>query len=184
MALTTPPAIETERLILRDHRAADLDDYAAMWGDPDVHRFLGAKPNSREESWTRLLRAIGHWRLLGYGLWIVQERASGRLVGEIGFGDFQRTLETPFGDAPECGWTLAPWSHGRGYATEAMAGAAAWGDQLFTAPRTVCLIHPENTASLRVAAKCGYRPYDQVTYRDQPAILLERPSPSRPPREG
>ncbi len=177
MARTAPPIIETERLTLRGHRVADLDDYAAMWGDPDVHRFLGNRPNSREECWARLLRAVGHWRLLGYGVWIIQERASGRFVGEIGFGDFQRTPETSFAGAPECGWTLAPWSHGHGYATEAMAGAIAWGDGVFAAPRTVCMIHPENAASLRVAAKCGYLAYDRIAYRDAPAILLERATP-------
>jgi RimJ/RimL family protein N-acetyltransferase len=61
------PVIETQRLILRGHRLEDFDALAAMWADPHVARFIGGKPATQEESWARLLRYAGHWRLLGFG---------------------------------------------------------------------------------------------------------------------
>jgi hypothetical protein len=104
--------IETPRLVLRPHTRADLDESAAMWGDPETTRFIGGKPYTREEAWARLLRYAGHWDLLGFGHWVARD-AAGRFVGEVGFADFQREIE-PRLDAPEAGWVLARWAQGQG----------------------------------------------------------------------
>lgn len=108
---------------------------------------------------------------------MVRDAASGRFVGEVGFGDFRRDMSPSFGDTPEAGWVLAPWSHGRGYATEAVAAALAWGDARFEAGRTVCMIDPRNAPSLRVAAKSGYVEYGRTDFRGSAVVLLERPRP-------
>ena len=34
------PTIQTERLLMNMHRTTDLEDSAAMWGDPDVTRHI------------------------------------------------------------------------------------------------------------------------------------------------
>ena len=88
--------------------------------------------------------------------------------------EFKRELEPPILGFPEIGWVLAPHAHGRGYATEAVQAAVAWGDQHFGATRTVCLIHPENLRSIRVAEKCGYKELHRTTYKGQPTTLFER----------
>lgn len=168
------PALDTERLLLRGHRREDLADCAAMWGDPAVTRYIGGRPSTREEVWARLLRYVGHWALLGFGYWVVVDKASGRFVGEVGFADFQREIDPPLGDAPEIGWALAPWAHGRGFATEAVRAAVAWGEARFGARRTVCLISPENLASIRVAQKCGYAESGRTHYKGEPTLLFSR----------
>ena len=71
-------------------------------------------------------------------------------------------------------WTIASWAQGRGYATEAAAGALAWLEAQRRPGRTVCLIHAENAPSLRVAAKLGYRAFAEREYRGYPALLFER----------
>jgi RimJ/RimL family protein N-acetyltransferase len=169
------PSLETERLILRGHTPADYDESAAMWGDPLVTRYIGGRPSTAEESWTRVLRYAGMWALLGHGYWVVRERGSGRFVGEVGLADFRREITPALDGAPEAGWVLAPWAHGRGFATEALRAALSWGDAHLAAPRTVCLIAPENAASLRVAGKCGYREFARGTYKGEPTIICERP---------
>ncbi len=148
-----------------------------MWADPAVTPFIGGKPSTREESWARLLRYGGLWPLLGFGYWVVEEKDTSRFVGEVGFADFHRPLEPSFGDAPEAGWALAYWAHGKGYATEAVQAATSWSDTNLCAPRTVCMISPENVASLAVARKCGYREFARTTFREKPTILFERPRP-------
>ncbi|BCG92897.1 GNAT family N-acetyltransferase [Mesorhizobium sp. 131-2-1] len=168
------PVIETERTILRAHRLDDFDAYVAMWADPAVTRFIGGKPRTREESWMRFLRHAGLWSLLGYGFWAIEEKASGRFVGEAGFHDLKRDIEPSIEGVPEAGWALAPEAHGRGLASEVVQRALAWGDVTFSPARTVCIIDPENTASLNVAAKCGYREILRTTYHDNATILLER----------
>jgi RimJ/RimL family protein N-acetyltransferase len=171
---TVAPLLLTERLTLAPHAPADFSDLAAMWADPRVVRHIGGRPFTREEVWTRLLRAAGMWALLGYGYWVARERAGAGFVGELGFADFRRELTPPFGDAPEAGWALASGVHGRGYASEALAAVHAWGDRNLGAERTVCMISPTNAASLAVARRCGYRDYARTLYKDAETTLLER----------
>ncbi len=162
------PVIETERLRLRGHRVEDFRECAAMWGGPAVTRYIGGRPFTAEEVWARLLRYVGHWALLGYGFWLIEEKATGNFVGEAGMAEFQREMEPSIVGVPEMGWVLSPRFPGKGYATEAVKAAAAWGHR-----RTVCLIHPENLASVRVAEKCGYRELDRATYRDHETRMFE-----------
>lgn len=167
-------AFDTDRLTLRRHTLADLPDSAAMWGDPEVVRYISGDPQSREDVWGKILRMMGHWEAMGFGYWVVREKATGRFVGEVGFGDFKRELSPPFEGAPEAGWALATWAHGKGYAAEAMRAALAWGDRKFNRARTVCLISPENLPSLRLAEALGFNEYARSTYKGSPTVLLER----------
>jgi RimJ/RimL family protein N-acetyltransferase len=169
------PVLETERLVLSAPKLTDLDESAAMWRTPEVVRYIGGRPLAREDVWNRLLRYIGHWSALGFGYWTVREKAGGRFVGEVGFADYKREIDPPFGRAPEIGWGLAASAHGKGFAGEAVAAALAWGDANLGAVRTVCLIHPDNAPSVRLAEKLGYAPYARTTYKDQPVVLFERP---------
>jgi RimJ/RimL family protein N-acetyltransferase len=168
------PVLETERTILRAHRLDDFDAYCAMWTEPAVFRFIGGEARDREESWQRFLRHFGLWSLLGFGFWAVEDKASGRFIGEAGFHDLKRAIEPSIGGIPEVGWSLVPDMHGKGIATEVVGRIVAFADEALHAPRTVCLIDPENAASLGVARKCGYREFARTAYRGNATILLER----------
>ncbi len=164
--------VETGRLILRPHGLADFEDSYAMWSDPEIVRHISGQPQTREAVWQRLLRYAGLWALLGYGYWAVFERDGGRFAGEVGVADFHRDIDWGT-DAPECGWVMASRAQGRGYASEAVAAALDWRDRTLAGDRTVCLISPDNSASLRIAAKCGFRPFRDVDYHG-PVSLFER----------
>jgi RimJ/RimL family protein N-acetyltransferase len=168
------PVVETERLRLRGHALDDFDECALMWGDPIVTRHIGGKPFSAQNVWSKILRYAGHWVLLDFGYWVVEERATNRFVGEVGFADFKRDIDPPFDGTPEIGWALAPRAHGLGYATEAVQAALGWADRRWPGERTVCMIDPDNASSLRVAEKCGYREYARTSYLGSPTILFER----------
>ena len=168
------PVIETQRLRLRGHRQDDLRDCAAMWGDASVTRYIGGKPFAREDVWARMLRYTGHWLWMGFGYWAVEELATGSFVGEVGFADFKREIEPSIEGLPEMGWVFACPAQGKGYATEAVRAALNWGETRFGRTRGVCLIHPENAASIRVAQKCGYGEYKRTMYKGQSTILFER----------
>lgn len=164
----------TERLTLRPHALADLPDSVALWGDPEVTRYISGRPFTPEEVWGRLLRHAGHWALLGYGYWVVRERLSGAFVGEVGLGNFHRDLTPPL-DAPEAGWVLSPVQHGHGYATEAVRAVIGWAKEQLGSDRLVCIIDPEHAASLRVAERCGFRVRGTATYQGSEILTLERP---------
>lgn len=170
-----PVRVETDRLVLRILRLDDFPEYAAVAADPETFRYSQCTGMTCDESWTRLLRHAGHWALMGYGLFGIEEKASGRFVGEAGLGDFRRGLGPEFDAAPEAAWTIARWAQGRGYATEAAAAAHRWMETRFATTRTVCIIHAANAASLGVARKLGYRRFAERRYRGYRALLLERP---------
>jgi RimJ/RimL family protein N-acetyltransferase len=168
------PVLETERLKLRGHCLADFAASSAMWADPVVTRHVGGRPLSQEECWSRLLRYVGHWALLGFGYWVVEEKVTGSFIGEIGFADYKRDMEPPLKDTPEIGWVFATQFHGMGYATEAVREAVAWGDARFGGGATACIIDPENFASIRVAEKCGYRKSHLANYKGHSTLVFVR----------
>ncbi len=148
------PTIETARLVLRAHELGDFEACAAMWADPAVVRYIGNRPSTRGEAWARLLRYRGHWALLGFGFWAIVERATGAFVGECGLADFHRDVSSAI--PVEAGWVLVPGAHGKGYATEAMRAAFAWGGANLSAREVGCVIEPGNAASFGVARKLGF----------------------------
>ncbi|HEY3815188.1 MAG TPA: GNAT family N-acetyltransferase [Caulobacteraceae bacterium] len=176
---TDAPVLTTERLILRAHGLGDFADGVAMWSDPAVTRYITGRPSTGEEVWARILRYAGSWRLLGFGYWAITERATGRFLGEGGFHDLKRDFQPPFEGAPEIGWGLIPEAHGKGLAYEATRAMLEWSDAMLDDARTVCLIGPENAASLKLADKLGYREYARTGYRGEPVILFDRPRGGR-----
>ncbi len=146
----TTPTLETERLRLRAFREEDLDAYAAICADAEVMRYLGdGRALSRADAWRQMALIIGHWVLRGYGLWAVEERATGALVGRLGF--FNPEGWPGF----ELGWMLRRASWGRGYATEGAGRALAHAFTEMGRDHLISLIRPDNRASIRVAERLG-----------------------------
>jgi RimJ/RimL family protein N-acetyltransferase len=173
IAALNVPIVETERLRLRGHTLEDFACTRALWADATVVKHMGGKPQTPEECWARLLRYVGHWPLLGFGYWLVEERESGEFVGEVGFADFKRDMKPALGPVPELGWVLAPSKQGKGYATEAAKGALCWARQHFGSSNFACLINPENLASINVARKCGFEERQLGTYKGRPVIIFK-----------
>ena len=145
-----------------------------MWADPQVVRFIGNRPRSREETWARLLKYVGHWSLKGFGFWLVEEKTTGSFVGEVGFADHKREVAPSLHGIPEIGWALTPEKQGLGYATEAVKAAIAWSDENFSIRETVCIIHPDNTPSIRIAESNGYAISSTTQDKEHPAMIFSR----------
>lgn len=173
------PIVETPRLVVRGHRPDDLADSVRLWQHPTTVRFIGGRPLGEEEVWLRLLRYWGSWATLGYGFWRIEHREGGAFVGEVGFHDLRRDTQPSFAGEPEVGWGLLPAFHGQGLAREALDAALAWGAVHITAPRTVCIIEPENSRSITLAQAVGFRRLDAIDYRGRTMELFGRPQPGR-----
>jgi RimJ/RimL family protein N-acetyltransferase len=142
--------LETERLRLRMFRDDDLDAYARIVADPEVMRYLGdGQPLDRVGAWRQMAWILGHWSLRGYGLWAVEERTTGALVGRIGF------INPEGWPGFELGWALGREHWGKGYATEGARRALAYAFDELGRDRVISLIYPDNTASIRVAERLG-----------------------------
>ena len=176
--LTTAPTLETQRLRLRARTLEDFSFIKSMWADPDVTKFIGGEPRSEEESWTKFLRMIGHWSVMGFGYWMVEEKDSGTLLGEVGFGEFKRDMAPPIKGEPELGYAFAATAHGKGYASESVGAVVAWADEHLGAVRMSCIIDLENRASIRIAEKCGFVETGHAMYHGEEILLLHRDSSS------
>lgn len=168
------PALETQRLRLRAFELRDLPAACAMWASPEVVRFVGGRARSESEVWSAFSRSYGHWALLGYGYLAILDRRTGEYFGQIGFLEKLRDVSPSHVGTPEVGWALAPGAWGKGIASEALMAVLAWSDEALEADRTVCLIDPENAASLRVARKCGYQHEASVRLGPSPSLRFER----------
>ncbi len=150
-ALAEPPILKTARLLLRPFGEGDLDDYAALYADREVVRWLagGPEPWDRSRSWRHLAFVKGHWQLKGTGVWALVHGESGAFVGSVGFWE-------PEGwPGFELAWALARRFWGQGFATEAARAALDHAFTVWRKDRVISLIHPENRASARVAERLG-----------------------------
>jgi RimJ/RimL family protein N-acetyltransferase len=143
------PVLETDRLTLRMWREEDFEPYALMCADEEIMRYLGGKTLNRLEAWRHMAFLVGHWDLLGYGHWAVEEKASRRFAGRVGF------LNPADWPGFEIGWTLGRDFWGKGYATEAARRALQFAFDDLDRSHVISLIHPDNKASIRVAERLG-----------------------------
>lgn len=172
------PTLDTPRLRLRAYRLDEFEAYAAMWNEPSVYRFIGGQPISREAAWVRFLRQIGLWQHLGFGFFAIEDRETGRFIGEGGFHDMKRDLTPSLEGTMELGYALVTEAQGKGLAEEAMRAALLWGDLHGKGERYTCLIDVQHAASLHVAGKLGFSEFARTTYHDKPVVLLERARPA------
>jgi RimJ/RimL family protein N-acetyltransferase len=161
--------LETERLRLRTFVEADFDDYARMCADPEMMRYIGqGTAVSRADAWRSLAMLLGHWQLRGYGMWAVEEKATGAFIGRLG-------LHYPEGwPAIEVGWLIDRARWGQGLATEGGRAAINFGFERLNLERISSVIHPENAASIRVAEKLGMRLERTALLRDMDVQIYSR----------
>ena len=152
--MTRVPSIETERLRLREFEPRDADA-TRFFSDPDVMRFIpgGARDPALHETRFAALLTKGreHWELHGYGLWALELKQSGAVIGHAGL---QRL---PDADEIEVYYLLDKPYWGRGLAAEAAKAVLAYGFTTGGLDRIVAIAMPDNGASLRVMEKAGMR---------------------------
>jgi len=158
LARPNGPVIETERLILRPWRADDIAPNTAMLSDRDTARFITAdgKPVDAMNGWRNTAIMAGHWALYGFGMFVAEERSSGKFAGRVG------PWFPPTWPGFEVGWGIAKEFRGKGYALEAARATIDWVFSTFDIDRIIHSIDRENTASQAVARRLGAE-IDSVT---------------------
>lgn len=148
---TEPYALRTERLDLRPCTRHDAALLADLYADEEVARFIGADrltaPGAAERQAERFAEV---WEAHGYGQSVVVDRATGDTVGRVGLHPW------PAWDELELGWVLARRAQRRGLAQEAARAWLDWARRAAVAPYLIAVIHPANTASIRLAERLGF----------------------------
>lgn len=143
------PTLETDRLILREMRNADLDAFASFMADEEVTRYIAPAPMSRADAWRSLAQTLGHWHLRGYGMWAVVRKQDGAFIGRVGM------LNPEGWPGLEIGWTLGKPYWSKGYASEAAAAAVRYAFLTQPVDKLISCIDPDNVASQAVAQRIG-----------------------------
>lgn len=140
--------IQTKRLLLRQFKGADLKPYHAITSDQETMRFLGGVYDA-ETNFRHMAFLAGHWALRGYGYYAVELKETGEFIGRVG-------VAYPDGWPDiELGWTISKSHWGKGYALEAAKASLGAARSLVPQDYVIHLVHPENSASVRVAEKLG-----------------------------
>jgi ribosomal-protein-alanine N-acetyltransferase len=158
--------ILTDRLRLRALREEDFEALFAVYSDPRVEAWIGS--HSRSEVANELRYHAAHQAQHGWAFWAVEERESGRFLGDCGLQPLEHR-----GPEVELGYELHPDVWGRGLATEAASAvlAAAFGPLAFH--RVVAVVKPHHAASRRVLEKAGMtRAGRRTAYREE-MVLYE-----------
>ena len=159
------PTLQTERLILRPARMEDWPDYAALMMS-DRAAYMGG-PYSARGAWGWFCHDTAQWALFGHGGLTVEERATGRGLGQVGIN------AGPLFPERELGWQLYPQAEGSGFAFEAAAALRDWAFAERGLDTLVSYVDRANTRSRRLAERLG-AVIDEKAERKDPDDLVYR----------
>ena len=145
-----PAPLPTQRLAFREMTPDDLDDMAALLGDPQVMRYY-PHPKSRREALDWIAWNQRLYREHGFGLWRLTLRDTGEFVGDCGL----TPQEVDGAAETEVGYHVRAALQGRGLATEAAAACRDYARDVLGVDRLIAIIDPRNRPSQRVAEKLG-----------------------------
>jgi ribosomal-protein-alanine N-acetyltransferase len=147
--------LRTARLRLRPFTGGDAPAHLALYQDPEVTCQLGGGPFVGAEIAARSRRAVEkfvrHWSEKGFGVFAVEDLATGRFLGQCGLNTIAELGEI------EVLYALERAAWGRGLATEAARATLAFGFGEARLSRIVAVTRPEHARSRQVMEKLGMR---------------------------
>jgi ribosomal-protein-alanine N-acetyltransferase len=144
--------LETERLILRRLLPEDLDDLFALYRDPEIRRYFPEGTLTYEETQEEL-----EWFLNGHpehpelGLWATIHKETNQFIGRCGLLPW--TIDGQYDVEVAYLLSKAYWRQGLG--TEVARAILNYGFEQLHLSRLICLIDPDNQASIKVAQNIG-----------------------------
>ena len=155
--------LETERLRVREMTLADIDRLYEIYSEPSITEYMeGLYPDKQDELEFARSYIENMYGFYGYGLWLVLEKASGRIVGRAGLGNREIDGEIHL----ELGYVIAKEYQGRGYATEVSLAILDYARTELAATKVISLIKPGNEPSVRTARKLGFTQVGEVTLNE------------------
>jgi RimJ/RimL family protein N-acetyltransferase len=146
------PTLTTARLILRPPTQADFDGFASMALEEDTMRFIGGRA-MRDAAWRTMASLAGSWSLLGFSMFSVIEKESGKWIGRL--GPWQPGGDEGTWPGREVGWGLIASAHGKGYAYEGASAAIDWAFDHLGWDHVIHCIDELNAPSIALALRLG-----------------------------
>lgn len=165
--------LATPRLVLRQIGEDDLDPHMALLNTPAVMQYLGGvQPRAVMAAKHAASRAS--FAAEGFGFMMMEERATGEIVGHCGLRRAAHPLY-PVPSDHEIGWLVREDRWRRGYALEAMRAVMGWGFAVIGAQRIVAITCEANVGSWRLMERLGLERRRDLDFPDSPEKRGERP---------
>jgi len=152
-----PPALETERLILRPYTAADIETAFALFEqDPAVYRFDPGFARTLEQRAAIIKRLIADNLEDGEGTLAVTRKADGRMIGQAGLQLYVMPWPPFATPEVELYYKFGSAFWGQGYAAEASRALIDFAFNQMRLLRLVTVTHPQNARSVRLLERLGF----------------------------
>jgi len=162
----TIPTLETDRLILRAPSLNDFEAEVNFFASPRAADVGGIQ--TRDQVWRYLAFHIGHWAFRGFGMFAIEDKASGEYYGRTG----------PFfpegWPEREIGWTVMAPAEGRGIAHEAALRARQYAYETLGWTTAISLIASTNHRSQKLAKRLGATLEGSFTHLQYGAMQVYR----------
>jgi len=147
--------LASERLLFRQHIMADIDDYCAMEMDPDVRRYVGGQPRTREEAERRFMGAVKPVSDQ-LSMWATVLKENGEYIGRCGVYPHFKPDGGVFEDEGALGFYIAREYWRKGFATEAGEAFIKFGFGQLGLNRIVTAVQAGNDASIHILEKLQF----------------------------
>jgi RimJ/RimL family protein N-acetyltransferase len=141
------PIIDTERLMLIPPSIDCFEVYEEFYTDAEASKTYGG-PINAEQVWARLKADLGSWYLLGFGVWVIQQKLDNSLVGTCGFWQGK-------GWPRELTWWLLPEARGQGIAKEASKAVLLHAYRIFQWESVETYMNDDNLLARSLVERIG-----------------------------
>lgn len=143
--------LDTERCRVREITPADVDRLYEIYADPRITEFMEDLYEKREDEMEYTKEYIRcHYGFYDFGMWIVEEKETGKIIGRAGF-DMRQEYEDP-----ELGFLICCEYQNKGYATEVCGALLTYGKQQLAFEKVGAFTNQRNVASVRLLTKLGF----------------------------
>ncbi len=152
------PALETERLMLREMTLSDQADLFAIRADPRMHVFTDTKPDGRVEQTSAYIehmrKGVAENRWI---IWAIAHKKTNRVIGSVGIWNIDEAKNTA-----ELSYGIAPDYQGKGYMAEALACALAFAFQTMRLAALEAYTETDNVSSRKLLEGFHFTEVDRV----------------------
>lgn len=143
---------QTSEFVIRETTESDVDAFYEIYSEPSITRYMEPLFEDKEEElvYTKDYREKVY-EFYGFGMWTVLEKETNRVIGRAGI-----SMREGYDD-PELGFVIAKPFQGKGIATRVCKAVLEFAYREFEFNRFNALVHRDNTASVRLLLKLGFR---------------------------
>ena len=144
--------LETERCVVRELSLGDLDALFELYADDGMDTYTEPLYPYEEEKEFQRAYVENMYRYYGYGMWLVFEKESGKLIGRAGLEhrEYNDVVEL------ELGYLIGKKYQGKGYATEVCNAILDYAKENAGFERINTVIQDGNDVSIALSKKLGF----------------------------